>query len=427
MDAPEEPALKPEEAPEPVTPEEPPGSPHGRLSDFAFALLVVGGYASVLAALLFFGYVTGLHTLVSLAAVGVGVGAIVAVVRTYKRIRKHGRGPFMLPAEILVFGILPAWGLAYNHTAPDTCAISSCSVGNTALRPLAEPEAFVLLGFHALLVLAYSVSRRRPEALAPVPELFVHTGLVLGIFMQSLLGLHFGKWVLAGIAFPPAFLPCLSPVLAVLFYFYELRGRLRRRGEDARRDELSNNEKSIYRKGPAQSVAQGGIHRPSLLRAFAASPVVLGVYAVLHAVWLGEAGAAVRVFTRTCDYTLSQIPLEIIPDDCHYLCTVAARGHASLVRPFRMGRRGGKPIVVNRQLAVANAFEDLLHERFPRFGRLARRTYDRLARPVCHRLRSRFVSDLVYLAMKPAEWAFYLVLLLLDPGRPEERIDRMYR
>ncbi len=92
-----------------------------------------------------------------------------------------------------------------------------------------------------------------------------------------------------------------------------------------------------------------------------------------------------------------------------------------------MGVRNGQPIVVNRQLAVANAFEDLLHTRWPRFGRLARRTYDRLGLPVSRYIRASWMSDAVYLAMKPAEWIFYAVLLLLDPGDPEARIDRMYR
>ena len=42
------------------------------------------------------------------------------------------------------------------------------------------------------------------------------------------------------------------------------------------------------------------------------------------------------------------------------LCTVALRGHEKLVRPTRMGLRRGERIVVNRQLCVANAFEQLL-------------------------------------------------------------------
>ena len=82
---------------------------------------------------------------------------------------------------------------------------------------------------------------------------------------------------------------------------------------------------------------------------------------------------------------------------------------------------------MNRQLAVANAFEDLLHARWPRFGRTARACYDRLAIPVCRWITSRWLADLLYLAMKPAEWLFYLALLLFDRQSPETRIDRMYR
>ena len=63
----------------------------------------------------------------------------------------------------------------------------------------------------------------------------------------------------------------------------------------------------------------------------------------------------------------------------------------------------------------------------PTFGRFARRTYDALGYPVSRHLKSRWVADAVYLAMKPAEWAFYLALLLLDPGDPEARLTRMYR
>jgi hypothetical protein len=154
---------------------------------------------------------------------------------------------------------------------------------------------------------------------------------------------------------------------------------------------------------------------------------LLGLHAAVHALWLGRPAAALDVLTRTCDYTLSQVPIEILPAHCHYLCTVAARGHGWLVRPERWGRRGGAPILVNRQLAIANAFEDLLHERWPRFGRLARRIYDRLGLPVSRYIRAAWLADVVYLAMKPAEWCFALALLLLDRRDPEARIDRMYR
>ena len=78
-------------------------------------------------------------------------------------------------------------------------------------------------------------------------------------------------------------------------------------------------------------------------------------------------------------------------------------------------------------MQIANAFEDLLHERWPRFGKFARAAYDRVGLPLSRWIRSPLAADVVYLAMKPAEWLFYVALLLLDPGQPETRIERMYR
>lgn len=414
------------EAPLTQAPEETP-STHSRLADAGLSTLLVAGYLSPVIALLV-GIVSSGSTGVALSLAFIAlVGSVWAAVWLYRNIRRRGRGPALGWVDVLVLGILPAWGLAYNHMAKDSCQVIECEANSALFRPLAEPEVFGLLGFHAVTALAYVVSRRRPAALRPaLAELLVHAGLLSGMLMHALLAVHFGKWVLAGLAFPPAFLPCLSPVLTIVLYGAELRHRLRLRGADARSVALAHPH-VVYREAPTQSFLPQKIHRPTLLRALALSPALLGLHAVLQAVWLGQAAGALQVFTRTCDYTLSRLPVEVIPGDCHYLCTVAARGHSWLVRPLRVGRRGGVPIVVNRQLAVANAFEDLLHERWPRFGRLARRTYDLLARPICNHLRPAWVSDLVYLVMKPAEWVFYLALVLLDPRSPEARIDRMYR
>jgi hypothetical protein len=122
------------------------------------------------------------------------------------------------------------------------------------------------------------------------------------------------------------------------------------------------------------------------------------------------------------------LPVErVYVSDCHYLCTVAARGTPSLVRPERWGQRHGRPILVNRQLAVANAFEDLLHTRWPRVGHLARQVYDLVGLPVSRYITRPWMANAVFVAMKPFEWAFYATLLVLDRDDPESRIDRMYR
>ncbi len=402
------------------------------IADAALALLLTAGYASPLFApvvLMMFGVLVHPREIATLFAVGAFLACCALIVFIYRAIQARGRGPFLAAAEILVLVLLPIWGLIYSHMAHPSCVISSCEEGTTAFRPLAEPEVFGLIALHVFCALAYLVSRRRPGALYPQAEILVHASLIVGMVFQSIVAIHFGPWVAAGLVLPPIFIPCLAPVLTVVLYGIELHARLSRRGSEAQMPSLSPSSSSAYLEdSPHVSLPPPpSVHRPLLARALLLSPALMGIYAVIHAIWLGQPAGALQVFTRTCKYTLSTVPLEVIPQDCHYLCTVAAEGHTWLVRPLRVGRRRGVPILVNRQLAVANAFEDLLHERWPRFGALARRIYDRLGLPVSRYLRRKWAADLTYLAMKPLEWGFYLVLLLLDRKEPEARIDRMYR
>lgn len=357
-----------------------------------YAALVVGGWTCALGALaVWVGMATAGPGVPMAVWVLGGVGVVIAILVAIGAAREQGLPEIAVARDLLVLGALPAWGMVYSHLADTSCE-TRC--GGETFRPLAEPELWAFLGLHLGVVLAYAVARRRPS-LPPLTEVVVQGALLTGLLMQVLLGVHFGRFVLMGLALAPLLMPAFSPVLAVVLYGLALWPRLR--AADAPWRGL---------------LASGGI---------------LGVYSALHALWLGQPAGALQVFTRTCSWTLSTLPVTALPDDCHYLCTVAARGHPSLVRPIRLGRRRGVTIVVNRQLAIANAFEDLLHQRWPQLGRAARRGYDRLARPICDHLRPRWVSDVVYLVMKPAEWAFYLVLLLLDPQDPERRIDAMYR
>jgi len=136
--------------------------------------------------------------------------------------------------------------------------------------------------------------------------------------------------------------------------------------------------------------------------------------------------AAVKMFTDTADWRLSQrIPPPNVYFDEHYLCTVAAGGHPFLVKPIRYGERHGHRVIVNRQLATANAFEDLLAERLPRFHRRIRAFYDAWGYPIARHIRRPWLADLVYLVMKPAEWLFILILYCFDVD-PETRIAMQY-
>jgi hypothetical protein len=385
-----------------------------------FALVVAGIFAALL------GFASKPGGLVAACIAG-GAVLLLSAAPIYRWVRDKGRSKALRITEAMAFVVLPVWGLFYNHfLAEPTCEVGACS--DRIFRPFAEPEVFGLVALHALTVVAYCISRRRPRALRPYSEALVHATLLAGVLVHIVIGVHIAPWTAKAFLVPPLLLPCFAPVTTVILYSAELHGRLRRRGREAAMIPEPNLAPTAYRHAPPEAVLPPlRLHLRGLLRAIGLAPVVLGLHAVLQALWLGRTDAAIRVFTRTCDQVLSLQQVVILPQDCHYLCTVAARGHAWLVRPERLGRRGGIPIVVNRQLAIANAFEDLLRERWPRFGRLARRVYDRVGLPVSRYIRRPWLADLTYLAMKPAEWLFAAALLLLDRGDPEERIDRMYR
>lgn len=136
--------------------------------------------------------------------------------------------------------------------------------------------------------------------------------------------------------------------------------------------------------------------------------------------------AVIKAFTETAQWNLSQrvAPQNIYYDE-HYLCTVAAGGHERVVKPQRLGIRHGHEVIVNRQLCVANAFEQILEEKMPIFHKVIRHVYDTCGFPVAKLIRSRYTADLIYFLMKPLEWLFLIVLYLVDVN-PENRIALQY-
>lgn len=133
-----------------------------------------------------------------------------------------------------------------------------------------------------------------------------------------------------------------------------------------------------------------------------------------------------KVWTETADWNLSQ---KVAPPnefyDQHYLCTVAAGGHPKIVKPLRLGTRGDRTIIVNRQLCIANAFEQVLEERLPRIHKRIRNFYDAYGYPISRHINSAWSADVVYILMKPLEWIFLIILYLTDIN-PESRIAKQY-
>lgn len=170
------------------------------------------------------------------------------------------------------------------------------------------------------------------------------------------------------------------------------------------------------------------LHNKSSLPVFALLLLIplLGVLTVIMLLFGQEPDSAIKLWTETADWTMSQkIAPENLPRDGHYLCTVAAEGHKKLVKPLRTGKRHGHEITVNRQLCVANAFEQLLSERAPHLHRAIRSFYDKTGYPIAKHIKTPLAADIVYIIMKPLEWLFLLVLYLFDT-KPENRIATQY-
>ena len=153
---------------------------------------------------------------------------------------------------------------------------------------------------------------------------------------------------------------------------------------------------------------------------------LLGILIAVLTLFGQAPDSIIQAWTQTSDWTLSQqVAPQNIYMDMHYLCTVAAGGHKKVVKPLRIGKRHGHRVLVNRQLCVANAFEQLLEERIPRVHRVIRNFYDKYGYPIAKHIRSPYTADLVWFLMKPLEWFFLIVLYLFD-RKPENRIAVQY-
>ena len=138
----------------------------------------------------------------------------------------------------------------------------------------------------------------------------------------------------------------------------------------------------------------------------------------------------VRAFTDTYKHGFSQLDHLCANVECggHFLCSVAANGHKTIVNPIRYGERNGNKIICNRQLLIANAFEELLEQKLPRTHKFIRHHYNKVGNTIhrhYHIFNKKIISDCVYFLMKPLEVFFLLTIYTFDQ-KPENRIAKQY-
>ena len=139
-----------------------------------------------------------------------------------------------------------------------------------------------------------------------------------------------------------------------------------------------------------------------------------------------DTNSITKVFTETTTWTFSQkTHPPFLGHEGHYLCTVAVCGTPEIVKPLRLGKRHGHEIIVNRQLLIANAFEELIQENAPRLHQVIRDFYDKYGYPLSRKITTAKASNAVYILMKPLEH-FFLIVLYFFSVNPEEKINKQY-
>ena len=154
-------------------------------------------------------------------------------------------------------------------------------------------------------------------------------------------------------------------------------------------------------------------------------PVFL-VITIILVLFGQDVNSITRVFTDTTTWTFSQKAHPPILDHRgHYLCTVAAKGSPKIVKPIFLGKRNNSTIIVNRQLQIANAFEEMVKDISPKAHRFIRKNYDNYGYNLSVTINSKIGSNITYLLMKPLEWIF-LISLYLICEKPEIKITKQY-
>ncbi len=280
-----------------------------------------------------------------------------------------------------------------------------------------SPEHQLTVGVIIILcLLAYFYSSYRKKIATPILEIVVNAFLFIGIVLNIFIAIHTKDfWLAVGGNMPIILLAILVLVKnhrAFLAYSEEIK---------------------FVPSNAIERVCWKILHQ----RPFIKFPIILILCLPILAIVAGvlllfgqKPDSIIRAFTDTYKHGFSQWDYKCDNVQCggHYLCSVAANGHPSIVKPQRRGVRNGNNIICNRQLLISNAFEDLIQEKLPFLHKPIRKHYNKVG-DMIHRyygiFNNKFVSDIIYILMKPLEWFFLLVLYTVDRN-PENRIAVQY-
>ncbi len=329
------------------------------------------------------------------------ISLILTVFSEKKRLKKVGT---------IILETLGVFGLTFifffiSETGNNCCGESA------AFSPEHRLSVLVIVGS---CMAAYYLTMNRSIIAAPLLEVIYNVLLVLGVVFNLILLFHLDLeyW----------FLGCFS---IICFFIIRLIQNFR-----LIKAELNL---ELYSDSALDNMAKSILK----LNAWNQYPIILilvipllMVIACILLLFGQEPDSLIKAFTDTYKHGFSQLDYQCDNVECggHYLCSVAAQGHTNVVKPIRYGHRNGGLIICNRQLLISNAFEEMILEKLPRSHRVIRRNYDKVGDVVkshYHLFSIKWISDLVYIFMKPLEWIF-LISLYLFVRNPESKIAKQY-
>lgn len=344
--------------------------------------------------------------------------------------KRDGRYPLWLKilGDLLLMVACPVFILFISFTDEQNCC------NTDGLNMFAQEHILTMVVWWAIGTGVYLYIQYRKQISTPVVEVLTAWVLLFSVIFNIFISVHQQDFAWAFCV------PIIMLLLIALTYQHQkLIPRLMKSAKPEMLDAIAFGEEESLAPKPLD-VAPWQERLRSVLDwpVFVKYPLVLvlGIpaFVVVDSILLlfgQRPDSFVLAFTQTYHLHFSKIDYLCEGVQCggHYLCSVAANGHLGIVRPLRMGVRNGQPIICNRQLLVANAFEEVLQERWPIAHRFVRRHYDRVGDFIngdYSPYRNKYLCDLIYLMMKPADWFFRLVLYTVDRD-PEVRIARQYR
>lgn len=350
-----------------------------------------------------------------------GLPWVLTIINTINLISKEKIKENVVDFLIIALGIIFTILLYCYNSYEDyniQLRISYGQIGGTGFyhAPIAWNSMPTIIVLAIISIVSYIIVRINKLDLPPLIIVVCMSGMIIGIMLSLVWMLQISKNLqeflnIYYLLFPINYIICVIRICKEVIYEYD--------NIQKERKQYNNKILDICSKILSDSSTWPGI------AIIITIPMLITIITILTL--CGQRpDELIRAFTETSDWKLStKISPPPIEYDAHYLCTVSLRGHKELVKPLRYGIRKNNRIVVNRQLCVANAFEDYIQEKLPKTHHFIRYVYDKYGYPLSKHIKTAKAADITYILMKPLEYFFVIFLYLFDK-KPENRIAVQY-